>query len=99
MDLVINWDKQGKHIKGHRNYIEGRSILTADPELLLKRYAGKGRKIIVDNEWPNKERFSHTETIGIWKTKNGEVAKPTKNGIFHYSKRESVHIVPADPND
>ena len=39
--MYINWAKQGKHIAGHKNYIEGRSILTASPESLINAYAGK----------------------------------------------------------
>lgn len=43
--LKIEWDKQGKHIEGHRNYQEDRkrSILThPNPQQLVDDYAGTG---------------------------------------------------------
>jgi len=43
-DLNILWDKQGKHIIGHKNYLkDNRSIfMNKNPKKLIKKYAGKG---------------------------------------------------------
>ncbi len=45
---TIHHGRQGKHIVGHNNYREGRSILTITPdyaEELIEKYSGTGQKI------------------------------------------------------
>ena len=95
--LAINWDKQGRHIKGHKNYIPGRSILTADPELLLQLYADEGNGLTTyTGVAKNRERFDHTEVIGIYKSEDGAYRLPTTRGIIHYSKT-GAHVIPSRP--
>jgi len=96
-NLNINKQKQNRHICDSPDYIEGRSILTADPETLVDLYAGKGTTIIIDGAWNNKERFTHTDIIGVWKSFDGNITLPTNRGILHYSYKKGVHIVPANP--
>ena len=98
-NLSVNKKKQAKHIL-ELGYITGRSILTADPETLIKLYSGRGRPYISEKEgiWNNKEWFSHSEIIGIWKSSDGQENKQTTNGIIHYSPDNGVHIVPARPD-
>jgi len=99
-NLELNHDRQGKHIEGHKNYIPGKSVLTADPAFLLKHYLGNGEYVYTkDGKWANKERFSHTDIIGIWKAKSGTKTEYTNNGMFHYAKEKGVHIVPAEPDN
>ncbi|QQR72274.1 MAG: hypothetical protein IPJ17_12150 [Holophagales bacterium] len=93
---MVNMGKQGKHILGHNNFIEGRSILTADPEALAAR-AGTG---LPANNVPRgqagfKERVDFGETIGIF-IENG-VATPTSNGLIIYAADGTIHIVPVRP--
>jgi hypothetical protein len=45
----------------------------------------------------NKERFVHTENIGVWRNKSGKEAQ-TNRGIIHYGNR-GVHVVPANPDE
>jgi filamentous hemagglutinin len=97
-NLNVHYAKQNRHIVDSGNYMEGRSILTADPEMLIEMYAGKAAPIIIDGEWNNRERFEHTEFIGIWKSSDGVKSLPTSRGVIHYSKH-GVHIVPARPAD
>ena len=96
-NLKVNKSKQGRHIQGSPDYIEGRSILTADPEMLVRLHAGHGTPIIIDGVWSKKERFIHGDIVGIWKSPDGKVSVQTYNGIIHYSRKKGVHIVPAQP--
>ena len=98
-NLKLNKKKQDRHIKDSSYYEEGRSILTADPEILIKLYSGHGTLIIVDGLWSNKERFEHTADIGIWKSYDGKVSMQTNRGILHYSRENGVHVVPARPEN
>ena len=93
--LVVHQGQQDKHIIGTNNYIEGRSILTADAQTLIDLYAGKSEpKRTNSGVWNNKETFTHTDNIGFSVNKSGQT--PTNVGTIHYSKK-GVHIVPAKP--
>ena len=91
--------KQGKHIKAHSNYINGRSYLTiTDAEIqgLVTKYAGTG-KFLRDskNRWRNREIVTAENTIGY--SINPVTGKeiPTRCFTIHYSKN-GVHIVPTE---
>jgi hypothetical protein len=91
----VHMGQQGKHILGHNNFKQGRSVLTADAGELAKR-AGTGTPV---NKVPRgqpgfRERVQFDDVIGDF-VKDG-VATPTRNGIIHYGK-EGIHIVPAAP--
>lgn len=91
----LNEDKQGKHIKGHKNYQEGRSILEIDFERaqeLINLYAGKG--ILLGD---NREKVHFPEIIGTYIDFQGNKGIQTDWGLIHYSK-SGAHIVPASPN-
>jgi RHS repeat-associated protein len=87
----VNIARQGKHVVGHKNYIPGRSRLTADPTKLAER-AGTGKQVgeIPVGSPGSKERIDFGEVIGYWND------QPTTKGIIHYSK-DGIHIVPARP--
>jgi hypothetical protein len=54
--------KQGKHIVGHNNYKEGKSILTISAESaqdLIGKYSGTGKRI-----GTNRERIDLNTVIG-----------------------------------
>jgi hypothetical protein len=95
--LTISAKKQARHTPG-KDYEEGRSILTADANELLKR-AGTGRPVPGPpvGEAGSKEVINFGETIGIWVNDNGTVRLPTTNAMFIYAKNGSVHIVPTRP--
>lgn len=96
--LKLNEGAQNKHIRGTNNFDPARSELTADPNELLKLYAGKAEPIMPQSGvWNQKERFIHTHEIGIWRDKTTGKSALTKAGLIHYSKRKGVHIVPAKP--
>lgn len=88
--------KQGKHIQGHNNYIEGRSILRTDPERLTSR-AGTGAPVgrIPRGQPGFKERVDFGEVIGDFVEEG--VATPTTKGIITYAADGSIHIIPARP--
>lgn len=52
-DTTINAGKQGKHIVGYNNYVEGRSIFQGtldDAQRLINEYAGTGEWIGTNKE-------------------------------------------------
>lgn len=92
----IHLGKQGKHIRGHNNYKEGRSYLTVTEERaqeLVDAYAGTG--IIIrdrNGRYTGKERVTAKEQIGVCRNPEGTETE-TKSFIIHYAK-DGVHIVP-----
>lgn len=96
VDKTISEGKQGKHIIGHNNYIEGKSYLIISKEeaqKLINKYAGVGEKKFGRNDkWDKKEIIYHDKVIGIAKSiKSGE--HETNAFKIHYSKT-GTHIVP-----
>ena len=88
--------RQGKHIVGHNNYIEGKSILDISNEeivSLVKKYSGKG-EILSDH----KERIDFKKKIGKFVDKETGKAYDTTVGIVHYSM-DGFHVVPAKPKE
>ena len=97
--LSIHLDRQGKHILGHKNFINGNSILRADPEQLVKKM-GTGQQVgeLSIGEPGSKERIVYDFIIGDFVDPVNGHAAPTTVGIVHYSKN-GVHIVPGRPVD
>jgi putative RNase toxin 50 of polymorphic toxin system len=100
-NLQIQWDKQGKHIIGHKNYDSAlnKSILThPDPQNLIEKFAGNGIKD--NNAIPGiagyKELVDFKEVIGFYIDEKGANRLATSWGKIHYAK-DGVHIVPAKP--
>jgi filamentous hemagglutinin len=91
--------KQGKHVRGHNNFVEGNSELTADP-LLLARRAGTGEQVGKPalGTAGSKERIDFGFEIGIYLDALGTVRIPTTVGMIHYAKDGAIHIVPARPS-
>jgi len=95
--LHINVMHNGKHVPGSANFDPTRGTLTANIEELIALHAGHGEPIqTAGGKWGMRERFTHHDTIGIWRDQNGNEA-PTTIGIIHYTKRRGVHIIPARP--
>lgn len=95
--LIVNAAKQNKHIRGTSNFDPTRSELTADPEELIKLYAGKSEPVMPKSgKWNQKERFVHTSIIGIWRDLAGNEVL-TSRGMIHYSPKKGLHIVPSEP--
>lgn len=95
--LDIEEGKQGKHIKGHNNYIEGRSYLTIsmkEAQKLVNKYAGTGTfEFDRNGNIKNKELIQINKNIGInINNKTGNETK-TDRAYIHYSK-SGAHIVP-----
>lgn len=97
-NLGIEYGKQGKHIKGHNNYRQGKSYLNISVEeaqALVNKYAGTG-----ELQRGYNGRWKHTEKI-LANDKNIGYAVSIYDGqeyltsLFkiHYSKK-GTHIVP-----
>ena len=97
----IEEGKQGKHILGHNNYIEGRSYLTVDTneiQELINKYAGTGRlQRDGQGHWNHKEVVTMGKNIGVYRDLKGKEL-PTNIATIHYSKK-GVHVVPAKPKE
>lgn len=101
---TIEEGKQGKHIRGHNNYQEGKSYLAIsieEAQALVDTYAGSGELQRTDSgKWNHKERIVTDKIIGVCIDKDGK-EMPTKKCYIHYSKT-GTHIVPTlkgDGND
>ena len=100
-NLKIQWDKQGKHVKGHRNFAseKNKSIFThQEPQKLIDEFAGTGKKY--GSTHPGKPGFKEDidfqELIGYALDESTGGQMPTSWGRIHYAK-DGVHIVPIRP--
>lgn len=96
---TIESGKQGKHIKGHNNYIEGRSYLTIsekEAQKLVDRYAGTGElKRDKNGRWTQKEFVTVEKYVGVFVSRLDGSEMPTKRFAIHYSGK-GTHIVPME---
>lgn len=93
---IFHADRQGKHIIGHKNYLEGKSIFSGsvkEAEYLVKKYSGTG-----DFVGGGKERVDFGKIIGFYVDKSTGKQYPTTMGIIHTSK-DGSHIVPSKPKN
>lgn len=94
---TINAGKQGKHIVGHNNYREGRSILTEDAQTLLDDFH-TGNIKSTNNIDAVKTKVDFGKQIGFHVDEETKIKTPTTVGMIHNSK-SGVHIVPARPKN
>ena len=95
----VNPEKQSKHDKSCKGYIEGRSYLLpgVDAQELVDRYHGTGRPEMSKNgEWKNKENVVADKIVGVRVDPNTGQEVVTNKVTIHYSKT-GTHIVPAKP--
>lgn len=98
--LKVEWDKQGKHLEGHRNFeSNNRSILVhSDPQKLASDFCGKG--VRAGNKQPGapgyQEIVDFGEFVGYSVDRDTGEKIATSWGKIHYSK-DGVHIVPTKP--
>ncbi|MEA5057468.1 MAG: phage minor capsid protein [Anaerotignum propionicum] len=95
--LKIETGKQGKHIIGHKNFIEGRSYLTItieEAQEIANKYAGNGT-VLLDKEgkWKMQEIIETDRIIGIDVDDITDNEMETNKAKIHYSKK-GIHIVP-----
>lgn len=101
-NLKVHEGKQGKHIVGHNNYVEGRSIVSISSEKLqslIYKHAGTGDIIRTRKDvWNNKEVVDFREPIGEYIDRETGERIQTSVGTIHYSK-DGIHVVPAKPRE
>ena len=95
-NLTVLQGRQGKHIHGHNNYMEGKGIveMTFDEiQALVDRTAGTGR-IVRDSKghWTKKEIITDDAFKGIFKSLDG-VTQETNTFNISYGK-DGTHIIP-----
>lgn len=97
VNISVHEGKQGKHIKGHPNYIDGRSYITIpyeDIQPLVDKYAGTGTLVFNRNgKWNKQEIISSDTIIGYAVNIKSKAETITKCFKIHYSN-SGVHIVP-----
>lgn len=95
--LDILEGSQGKHIRGHNNYKEGKSYLLIDmkeAQELVNQYAGSGEFYKNKNgTYSNKEMISCNKIIGVNVSDVDGTLKYTNDFYIHYSKK-GTHVVP-----
>lgn len=93
----IHMGQQGKHIVGHNNFLQGSSVLTADPSKLAAR-AGTGTPVnnVARGQPGFRERVNFGDTIGQYVDEATGQATETTMGIIHYGMG-GIHVVPARP--
>ncbi|MNJ51300.1 hypothetical protein D3C77_466000 [compost metagenome] len=93
----LHMGHQGKHIKEHNNYMEGKSYLTITAEEaqeLVNRYAGTGAiNMTKKGEWKNQELVDSDTVVGKAIDQFTGEEFETKSFKIHYGKK-GVHIVP-----
>lgn len=97
VNKTIDVGKQGKHIIGHNNYIDGRSYLTVTAEeaqSLVNTYAGTG---LIEKDrlgrFTNKELIVSDNTVGVNINNETGIITDTDRFYIHYGKN-GTHIVP-----
>lgn len=96
LNTNVQAGKQGKHIKGHNNFIEGRSYLkaTEDAQALVSKYSGTGTLLRdASGKWAHKEVVKADHPVGFAVSLVDGTATETSTFTIHYSKN-GVHIVP-----
>ena len=95
---TIHSGKQGKHIRGHNNFEEGKSELTpgAAQRLLDNLHGGNVRRADQINDI--KTRVDFGKKIGTYVDPETGKSVETTVGIMHSSKK-GAHIVPARPKN
>lgn len=97
-DAKIHKGRQDKHIPGTNNYKQqiqngkNPSILTANPNKLLKEGVGKGRMTT-----STKESVDFGRVIGKYYDRESGKYYDTTRATIHYDSKGNAHIVPARP--
>ena len=95
--LIINAEKQARHVKESPGYIQGRSYVTLKGDELqdfVYKYAGSGEIIRAKNgRFMNKEIVAAEKEIGISIDVKTKEEIPTNRAYIHYSN-SGVHVVP-----
>lgn len=95
--LIINPEKQARHVKGADGYISGRSYVTvSDAELqsIVNQYAGTGEiQRTAKGLFANKEIITVDHQIGVSINPETLEETPTNRAYIHYSK-SGTHVVP-----
>ncbi|MDD2232056.1 MAG: polymorphic toxin type 50 domain-containing protein [Sphaerochaetaceae bacterium] len=98
VNVVVNEQKQNRHIPGAKEYQEGRSYINGtidDARALVEKLHGTGTALFNANGvWNHKERVTNDTVIGVHVDNKTGLEKETKNGIISYSKT-GTHIVPS----
>lgn len=97
VELKIDSGKQGKHIKDHNNFIEGRSYITIPVEKaqeFVDMYAGTGTLLRNSKgKWNKQEVIITDQFIGYDVNNLTGIETITKTFKIHYSNK-GTHIVP-----
>lgn len=94
--LTIQSDKQGKHLRGSKTFIEGRSeiyLSIEECQEIVEKFSLTGKMLYTSSgEWNHKEQIKTDKIIGCAIDKDGN-RYDTHYAIIHYAKT-GTHIVP-----
>lgn len=88
----IRFDKQGKHVPGHKNFQAGKSEWThLDPQALLDQFGGTGTRTA------QRELVDFKILVGFFVDPITSAKTETTRGVIHYDNAGGAHIVPTKP--
>ena len=96
IDKTVNVEKQNRHIRGSREYVEGRSYLLdgVDAQGLVNQYHGTGvPELSWDGSWTSREFVVADRNIGVSVNAITREETPINRFKIHYSKT-GTHVVP-----
>ena len=95
--LIINPEKQARHMRESKGYIPGRSYLTiSESELqkIVNQYAGTGEiQVDVNGNFIHKERLTFDHIVGVNVNPVTGQETPT-NRLYVYYSKTGTHVVP-----
>ena len=98
----VNKEKQARHLKGHKDYVEGRSIFDGnldDAQKLIDELSGTGRPIVsASGAWQQKELVRSPHIVGTDINKDTGKRTRTNMAMIQYSKT-GTHIYPNLPKE
>ena len=93
---TLNVGKQGKHVVGHPNYIEGKGEVDMQTASnILNDFQGTG---IIRNNGQREVIDTHGKYTGIFVDEDTGQRSITSRFTIHYDSKGTAHIVPANPN-
>ena len=94
--VQLHEGKQGKHILGHNNYIEGKSEVDMETaKNVLNNFQGKG---VLKNNGQREIVDTEGKYTGIFVDENTGQRSLTSRFTIHYDSKGTAHVVPANPN-
>ena len=96
--VTLHEGKQGKHVVGHNNYIEGRSEVDMQTAgNILNDFQDTGTKFENNGKITKEVVDTHGKYVGIFVDEDTGQRSITSRFTIHYDSKGKAHVVPANP--